>query len=166
MQFGDWSSDVCSSDLPVVPATTVLPLSTLAPSLWGKGDPPASITGKWPRPLGKPKTGQRPWCYEIDKHTDTYPFIPRTLHISHKSHSQIKTPKTLNISHPSIQIINDPINSSYHNDITPIPTSNDTHEPVGDRIYATPITYTPSKPHICYRGLYFHFIISFLLCYH
>ena len=26
---------------------TVLPLSTLAPLLWGKGDPPASITGKW-----------------------------------------------------------------------------------------------------------------------
>ena len=31
---------------PVVPAATVLPPSTLAPSLWGKGDPPASITGK------------------------------------------------------------------------------------------------------------------------
>ena len=30
----------------VVPAATVLPPSTLAPSLWGKGDPPASITGK------------------------------------------------------------------------------------------------------------------------
>ena len=26
-------------------------------------------------------------CYEIDKHTDTHPFIPRTLHISHESHS-------------------------------------------------------------------------------
>ena len=46
---------------PVVPAVTVMPPSTLAPSLWGKGDPPASITGKWPRPLGKTKAGQRPW---------------------------------------------------------------------------------------------------------
>ena len=46
---------------PVAPAATVLPPSTLAPSLWGKGDPPASITGKWPCPLGKTKTGQRPW---------------------------------------------------------------------------------------------------------
>ena len=46
---------------PVVPAVMVMPLSTLAPSLWGKGDPPASITGKWPRPLGKTKTGQHLW---------------------------------------------------------------------------------------------------------
>ena len=46
---------------PVVPAVTVIPPSTLAPSLWGKGDPPASITGKWPRPLGKTKMGQHPW---------------------------------------------------------------------------------------------------------
>ena len=38
---------------PVVPATTVMPPSMLAPSLWGKGDPPASIMGKWPCPLGK-----------------------------------------------------------------------------------------------------------------
>ena len=30
-----------------VPAVTVVPPSTLAPLLWGKGDPPASITGKW-----------------------------------------------------------------------------------------------------------------------
>ena len=46
---------------PVVPAAMVIPPSTLAPSLWGKGDPPASITGKWPHPLGKTKTGQRLW---------------------------------------------------------------------------------------------------------
>ena len=46
---------------PVVPTMTVMPLSTLAPLLWGKGDPPASIMGKWPRPLGKTKAGQRPW---------------------------------------------------------------------------------------------------------
>ena len=45
---------------PVMPAVTVISPFTLAPSLWGKGDPPASITGKWPRPLGKTKTGQRP----------------------------------------------------------------------------------------------------------
>ena len=44
-----------------VPAATVVPLSTLAPSLWGKGDPPASITGKWPHPLGKTKTGLQLW---------------------------------------------------------------------------------------------------------
>ena len=46
---------------PVVPAATVMPLSMLAPSLWGKGDPPASIMKKWPCPLGKTKTGQRLW---------------------------------------------------------------------------------------------------------
>ena len=51
---------------PVVPAAMVIPPSTLAPSLWGKGDPPASITGKWPRPLGKTKTGQRPWHQACD----------------------------------------------------------------------------------------------------
>ena len=51
---------------PVVPAVMVMPPSTLAPSLWGKGDPPASITGKWPRPLGKTKTGQRPWHQACD----------------------------------------------------------------------------------------------------
>ena len=45
---------------PVVPAAMVMPPSTLAPSLWGKGDPPASITGKWPHPLGKTKMGQGP----------------------------------------------------------------------------------------------------------
>ena len=44
-----------------VRATTVLPPSTLAPLLWGKGDPLASIMGKWPRPLGKTKTGLQPW---------------------------------------------------------------------------------------------------------
>ena len=46
---------------PVVPAATVMPPSTLAPALWGKGDPPASITGKWPHPLGKTKAGQHLW---------------------------------------------------------------------------------------------------------
>ena len=54
---------------PVVPAATVLPLSTLAPSLWGKGDPPASIMGKWPHPLGKTKTGQHPWHQACDINT-------------------------------------------------------------------------------------------------
>ena len=44
---------------PVVPAAMVIPPSMLAPSLWGKGDPPASITGKWPRPLGKTMTAQQ-----------------------------------------------------------------------------------------------------------
>ena len=51
---------------PVVPAMTVIPPSMLAPSLWGKGDPPASIMGKWPRPLGKTKTGQHPWHQACD----------------------------------------------------------------------------------------------------
>ena len=37
--------------------TTSVPLSMLAPLLWGKGDPLASITGKWPYPLGKTKAG-------------------------------------------------------------------------------------------------------------
>ena len=106
------------------------------------------------------------FCYEINKHTNIHSFTPRTLHISHKSHSQIETSKTLNNSHLSIRNINDPINSSYHNDITPILTSNDTNEPSGDRIYATPIAYTPLKPHIFYRRLYFHFIVSFSLYYH
>ena len=96
-------------------------------------------------------------CYEIDKHTYIHSFTPHILHISHKSHSQIETSKTHNNSHLSIRNINDPINSSYHNDITPILTSNDTDEPLGDCIYATPIAYTPLKPHICYRGLYFLF---------
>ena len=51
---------------PVVPAVTVMPLSTLAPSLWRKGDPPASIMGKWPRPHGKTKMGQCPWHQACD----------------------------------------------------------------------------------------------------
>ena len=38
-----------------VPIMTSVPLSMLAPLLWGKGDPP--VTGKWPLPLGKTKTG-------------------------------------------------------------------------------------------------------------
>ena len=46
---------------PVVPAATVMPPSTLAPSLWGKGDPLASIMGKLPCPLGKTKAGQHLW---------------------------------------------------------------------------------------------------------
>ena len=41
----------------MVPVATSVPPSILAPSLWGKGDPPASITGKWPRPFGKTKAG-------------------------------------------------------------------------------------------------------------
>ena len=45
----------------MVPTTTIMSPSTLAPSLWGKGDPPASITRKWPHPLGKTKTGLWPW---------------------------------------------------------------------------------------------------------
>ena len=49
-----------------VPAVTVVPLSMLAPSLWGKGDPPASIMGKWPHPLGKTKMGQHPWHQACD----------------------------------------------------------------------------------------------------
>ena len=40
----------------MVPVTTPIPPSMLAPLLWGKGDPPASIMGKWPHPLGKTKT--------------------------------------------------------------------------------------------------------------
>ena len=51
---------------PVVPATTVMPPSTLAPLLWGKGDPPASIMGKWPCPLGKTKAGQHSWHQVCD----------------------------------------------------------------------------------------------------
>ena len=47
-----------------VPAATVMPLSILAPSLWGKGDPPAAIMGKWPHPFGKTKTGLHPW-YQV-----------------------------------------------------------------------------------------------------
>ena len=54
---------------PVVPAVTVMPPSTLAPSLWGKGDPPASITGKWPHPLGKTKAGQHLWNQVCDVNT-------------------------------------------------------------------------------------------------
>ena len=54
---------------PVVPAATVIPPSMLAPSLWGKGDPPASIMGKWPHPLGKTKTGQRLWHQACDINT-------------------------------------------------------------------------------------------------
>ena len=49
---------------PVIPTVTVMPPSMLAPSLWGKGDPPASIMGKWPHPLGKTKAGQCPW-YQV-----------------------------------------------------------------------------------------------------
>ena len=97
----------------------------------------------------------------ISKPTSTHSYH-RTLHISHESHSQIETSKTLKNSHLSTRNINESINSSYYNDITPIPTPNDTNESLGDRIYAAPISYTPSKPHICYRGLYFlffHFII-------
>ena len=44
-----------------VPITTSVPPSTLAPLLWGKGDPPTSIMGKWPCLLRKTKTGLRPW---------------------------------------------------------------------------------------------------------
>ena len=51
---------------PVVPATMVMPLSTLASSLWGKGDPPASVTGKWPHPLGKTKAGKCLWHQACD----------------------------------------------------------------------------------------------------
>ena len=54
---------------PVVPAATVMPLSMLAPSLWGKGDPPASIMGKWPCFLGKTKAGQHPWYQVCDMNT-------------------------------------------------------------------------------------------------
>ena len=41
----------------MVSTATVMPSSTLAPLLWEKGDPPASIMGKWPCLLGKTKTG-------------------------------------------------------------------------------------------------------------
>ena len=54
---------------PVVPAAMVIPPSTLAPSLWGKGDPPASIMGKWPHPFGKTKTRQHPWHQACDVNT-------------------------------------------------------------------------------------------------
>ena len=94
------------------------------------------------------------FCYEINKHTEIYSFISSTLCITHKSHSQT-TSKTRNNSHLSTRNINNSINSSYHDDITPIPTSNDTNDLLGDHIYAAPIAYTPSKLHICYRGLYF-----------
>ena len=49
-----------------MPTTTIVPPSTLAPSLWGKGDPPASIMGKWPHPPGKTKMGLRPWHQMCD----------------------------------------------------------------------------------------------------
>ena len=104
-------------------------------------------------------------CYEIDKHTDIHPFIPSyTLHLSQISFSDrnIQNPQN---SHLSTRNINDSINSSYYNDITPIPTPNDTNKSLGDRIYAAPISCTPSKLHICYRGLYFlfyHFIFTLL----
>ena len=49
-----------------VPTATVMPLSMLAPSLWGKGDPPASIMGKWPHPLGKTKMGLPLWHQVCD----------------------------------------------------------------------------------------------------
>ena len=52
-----------------VPVTSLAPASMLAPSLWGKGDPPASITGKWPRLLGKTKTGLRLWHQVCDINT-------------------------------------------------------------------------------------------------
>ena len=115
-------------------------------------------SGGRPKNVRSPRRRQRRNCYEIDKHIDIHSFTPRTLHISHKSHSQIETSKTLNNSHLSTRNINDPINSSYHNDITPIPTSNNTNELLGDRIYAAPISYTPPKRHICYRGLCFLFL--------
>ena len=104
-------------------------------------------------------------CYEIDKHTDIYSFTPHKLRIAHKSHSQTETSKTSNNSNLSTRNINDSINSSYHDDIRPIPTLNDTNKSLGDCIYAAPIAYTPSKPHICYRELYFlfyHFIFTLL----
>ena len=92
-------------------------------------------------------------CYEIDKHTNIYSFTPHTLRIAHKSHSQTETSKTRNNSHLSTRNINDSINSSYHDDIRPIPTSNDTNKSLGDRIYAI--------------GDYiFYFIILFSLYYH
>ena len=49
-----------------VPAVTIVPPSMLTPLLWGKGDPLASIMGKWPRPLGKTKTGLQPWHQVCD----------------------------------------------------------------------------------------------------
>ena len=41
----------------MVPIATSVPPSMLAPLLWGKGDPPASISWKWPHLLGKTETG-------------------------------------------------------------------------------------------------------------
>ena len=45
-----------------LPKGIVKPMPTCStPSLLGKGDPPASIMGKLPHPLGKSKPGQRSW---------------------------------------------------------------------------------------------------------
>ena len=37
------------------PETMVPTVTIMVPSLWGKGDPPASVMGKWPVHLGKPR---------------------------------------------------------------------------------------------------------------
>ena len=67
MELPPIGSDPKAPDTTVPVVTLVpLPLSTLAPSLWGKGDPPASIMGKWPHPLGKTKAGLWPWHQVCD----------------------------------------------------------------------------------------------------
>ena len=50
----------------MVPTISSVPPSMLAPLLWGKGDPPASIMGKWPHPLGKTKAGLQLWHQVCD----------------------------------------------------------------------------------------------------
>ena len=78
---------------PVVPAMTVMPPSTLAPSLWGKGDPPASIMGKWPRPFGKTKAGQCPWhqAYNVNavKFQNTLQ-IARVINVMRSAESSVE----------------------------------------------------------------------------
>ena len=59
-------SEMQATTEPAATTEAVPPPTTLVPSPWGKGDPPASIMGKWPRPLGKTKTGQRPWHQVCD----------------------------------------------------------------------------------------------------
>ena len=83
MQYGGFFPDDAGSSLPLddpmpeTPAFVVEASSALAPSQpppltsrmapqWGKGDPPMSITGKLPRPLGKTRAGLSKWQHTCE----------------------------------------------------------------------------------------------------
>ena len=73
-----------------VPAATVMLPSTLGPLLWREGDPPASIMGKWPHPLGKTKTGLQPWHQVCDVNAVRF---QNALQISRAIKGTERTPK-------------------------------------------------------------------------